>query len=119
MVTPQAKKTCSKWLVEEHGLSERKACMLVGIHRSTVRYRSKKADESWLVDKIKEIAYEKKRFGYRRIHMMLRREKIVVNHKKVFRIYKTCGLKVLKRGGRKKALGVRGLAFRATRPNQI
>lgn len=118
MVTPQAKKSCSKWLVEEHGLSERKACMLVGIQRSTVRYRSKKTDESWLVDKIKTIAYEKKRFGYRRIHMMLKREKIVVNHKKVFRIYRACGLKVLKRGGRKKTLGVRGLAFRATRPNQ-
>lgn len=50
--------------------------------------------------------------------MILRREKIIVNHKKVFRIYNACGLKVLKRGGRKKALGVRGLAFRATCPNQ-
>ena len=92
--------------------------MLVGSNRSTVRYQTKKADESWLIKKIKAIAYERKRFGYRRIHMVLRREKIFVNHKKVFRIYRACGLKVLKRGGRKKALGVRGLALRSTHPNQ-
>ena len=118
MVTPQAKKTSSRWLIEKHGFSQRKACKLVGVQRATARYQSKKPDESALAEKIKSIAYEKKRFGYRRIHMILRREKILVNHKKVFRIYKACGLKVLKRGGRKRALGVRGLALRATRPNQ-
>ena len=118
MVTPQAKKACSKWIIEKHHLSQRRACQLVGIHRSTVRYQSKKGDEIWLIEKIKAIAYEKKRFSYRRIHMVLKREKIVVNHKKVYRIYKSCGLKVLKRRGRKKAVGIRGLAFRATKPNQ-
>ena len=118
MVTPQAKKSCLKRLVEKHGLSERRACELVGIYRSTARYQPKRADDSWLAEKIKKIAYEKKRFGYRRIYMLLRRKKIVVNHKKVFRIYRACGLKVLKRGGRKKALGIRGVTFRAIRPNQ-
>lgn len=118
MVTPQARKTSTKWLIENYDFSQRKACMLVGVQRSTARYQSKKPDESALVEKIKSIAYEKKRFGYRRIYLLLRKEKIQINHKKVFRIYKACGLKVLKRGGRKRALGVRGLAFRATRPNQ-
>jgi putative transposase len=117
-VTPQAKKSCSKWLIKKYHLSERRACMLVGIHRSTVRYQSKKPDESDLVEKNKSIAYEKKRYGYRRIHMILRREKMLVNHKKVFRIYKTYGLKILKRRGRKKALGTRGKAVRAIFPNQ-
>ena len=118
MVTPQAKKASSQWLMENHKLSERRACKLVGVFRATVRYRSQKPDESALVEKIKRIAYEKKRFGYRRIHMMLKREKLIVNHKKVYRIYKACGLKVLKRGGRKRSLGIRGTAFKATRVNQ-
>lgn len=51
----------------------------MGVQRSTVRYRSTKPDESGLAEKIKQIAYKKKRFGYRRIHMMLRRENVLVN----------------------------------------
>ena len=52
--------------------------------------------------------------SYRRIHVLLKRENININHKKVFRLYKECGLKVLKRGGRKRALGTRGGASPAT-----
>ncbi len=118
MVTPQAKKASSTWLMEKHKLSQRRACKLVGAQRATVRYKSRKKDETELTEKIKAIAYEKRRFGYRRIHMLLRKEKIFVNHKKVFRLYKACGLKVMKRGGRKRALGVRGTAFKATGSNQ-
>jgi len=118
VVTPQAKKASSTWLMEKHKLSQRRACKLVGVQRATARYQSRKPDESELIDKIKSIAYEKRRFGYRRIYVLLRREKILVNHKKVFRLYKACGLKVMKRGRKKRALGVRGRAFRATRPNQ-
>lgn len=117
MVTPQAKKSCLKWIIDKYFLSERRACKLVGIHRATVRYKTKKADETWLIEKIKTIAYEKRRFGYRRIHIMLKRENIVINHKKVFRIYKKLGLKVLKRSGRKKALGTRGNFLKAKYKN--
>ena len=107
MVTPQAKRACVQVLITEHKKSERHACLLVGAHRSVVRYSSRKQDESILVCKIKEIAYEKKRFGYRRIHMMLKREGLKINHKRVYRIYRSCGLKVLQRRGRKRALGMR------------
>lgn len=75
-------------------------------------------DDTWLVKRIKAIAFEKRRFGYRRIHMMLKREGVAVNHKKVYRLYSACGLKVRKRAGRKRALGVRGSSLRATRANQ-
>lgn len=61
-------------------------------------------DDTWLVKRIKAIAFEKRRFGYRRIHMMLKREGVAVNHKKVYRLYSACGLKVRKRAGRKKSL---------------
>lgn len=98
-------------------MSERRACQLIGICRQTVRYRSQKDDES-LTAHIKEIAWEKKRFGYRRIHTLLKRSGVKVNHKKVYRIYRASGLKVLKRGGRKKALGSRKVVHLATKKNQ-
>lgn len=88
-------------------MSERSACRLVGQHRSMQRYRSKKTSDEKLVAKIKKVAFEKRRFGYRRIHMVLKKAGNAVNHKKVYRLYKECGLKVLKRGARKRALGIR------------
>lgn len=91
----------------EHGISERRACQLVGVDRSTVRYKNRRADESLLKEKIRRIALEKRRFGYRRIHMLLKRSGEHINHKKVFRIYQSLGLKVVKRGGRKRAIGAR------------
>ncbi len=118
MVTPEAKRACSQVLVQEHKLSERRACKLVGQHRSVQRYRSRKENEVDLKDQIKEIAYEKKRFGYRRIHMLLKRTGMKINHKKVYRIYRALGLKVLKRGNRKRAIGARKIEEVITRQNQ-
>jgi len=117
VVTPQAKKACSQAIVK-HGISERKACKLVGVNRSTIRYKIQKANDSELNEKIRKIAFEKRRFGYRRIHMLLKREGQKINHKKVYRLYKALGLKVVKRGGRKRALGVREIALKAQRTNQ-
>ena len=90
----------------------------MGVSRSTVRYCLRREDESVLKEEIKEIAYEKRRFGYRRIRMLLVRKGKRVNHKKVYRLYRSMGLKVLKRGGRKRALGLRRPEHLVTRPNQ-
>lgn len=117
MVTPQAKRACSR-VVMEHGISERRACQLVGVNRSTTRYRAQKLDDSELNEKIRKIALERRRFGYRRIHMMLKREGLKINHKRIFRIYRALGLKVLKRGGRKRALGMRVITPKPIRVNQ-
>ena len=84
-------------LIEEHKRSERRACSLLGVHRSVVRYRSNKKNEEELAEEIRKLAYEKRRYGYRRIHMILKRAGRAINHKKVYRIYKKLGLKVLKR----------------------
>lgn len=105
MVTLQAKKACLEIICKGYGISQRRACQLVGIHRSIVRYKSIKHTDEELMERIKQIAYEKKRFGYRRIHPLLKREGMRVNHKRVFRLYKLGRLKVLKRGGRKRAWG--------------
>ncbi len=104
--------------MEGHGFSERRACRLVGAHRTAIRYSTKKLEEFLLKEKIITVAHAKRRYGYRRIHIMLKRDGICINHKKLFRIYKELGLKVLKRGGRKKALGQRVVRMPLTRVNQ-
>lgn len=105
-------------MVEAHGRSERRACQLVGANRASIRYESHKPEEGLLKGRIKAIAHEKRRYGYRRIHVLLKREGVAINHKKLFRIYKQLGLKVLKRGGRKRALGTRIVAMNLTKKNQ-
>ena len=72
-----------------------------------VRYQTERSDDAELRDAIKRISSERKRFGYRRIHVMVKREGFHVNHKKLRRIYCEEGLQVRKRGGRKRALGTR------------
>jgi len=105
-------------MVEAHGRSERRACQLVGANRASIRYVSHKSEEELLRERITAIAHEKRRYGYRRIHVLLKREGVCINHKKLFRIYKKLGLKVLKRGGRKRALGTRMITMALTRRNQ-
>jgi putative transposase len=84
----------------------------------TVRYVSVRADDTNLRDRMKAIAHERRRFGYRRIHIMLKREGAVVNHKRLFRLYREEKLSVRKRGGRKRALGTRAPMLVPLMPNQ-
>jgi len=105
-------------LIKEHRLSERRACRLVGANRSTVRKESQKAPDQDLEQTIKEMAMKNRRYGYRRIHVLLKRNGKKVNHKKVYRLYRALGLKVLKRGGRKRAIGDRKITRLITRANQ-
>lgn len=104
--------------IEQYQISQRKACRLVNLHRSVGRYETSKKIDALLQERIVHHAHIRKRFGYRRICILLKKEGITANHKKVYRIYKAAGLKVLKRGGRRKALGMR-LALQAPeKPNQ-
>ncbi len=73
---------------ERFGLSERRACHLVGLNRSTMRYRPKESTlNQWLEARLPELAAVKPRYGYRRLHLMIRREGRLINHKRVYRIY--------------------------------
>ena len=94
-------------LCEAHGVSQRRACDVLQIDRSTVRYLSRRGDDVELRDAIKRVSRERRRFGCRRIHVMISREGFEVNHKKVRRIYREEKLQVRRRGGRKRALGTR------------
>ncbi len=101
----------------EVGVSERRACELVGIPRATKRHESKKQDESELRSKIVDLATARKRFGYRRITALLNRSGDAVNHKRVYRIYTEENLQVRKRT-RKKIRLFRKPLEPAKRPNQ-
>lgn len=87
--------------------------------RSAVRYEKKRKDDAAERALLKEIAVERRRFGYRRLREMARRRGVVMNLKKVYRLYRELGLKVRRRGGRKRAIGTRAPLEKATRPNAI
>lgn len=103
-MTPGAKRRAVAQLMEVHQVSPRRACSVLNVDRSTVRYQSRGADDCELRDAIKRVSKERRRFGYRRIHVMVRREGFEVNHKKLRRIYREDRLQVRRRGGRKRAL---------------
>ena len=88
-------------LQERFGFSQRRACRLVGVGRSTVRYRPRRGDDGALRVRLRELAGARPRFGYRRLHALLRREGVMVNHKRVARLYRAEGLAV--RGRKRKA----------------
>ena len=94
-------------VMERHGLSQRRACELVGLDRSTLRYRCRRPDDSALRPRLRELAAERRRFGYRRLGWMLAREGHALNHKKLYRLYREERLMVRRRRGRKRALGTR------------
>jgi len=98
-------------------MSERRACRVIGCERMTVRYRSRRPDDPHLRERLLALARERRRFGYRRLLIFLRREGFVVNHKRLYRIYREERLMVRKRGGRKRALGTRTPMPGATLPN--
>lgn len=95
------------WAIEERGYSQRRACALVGMAPRVYRYQSIRPDDADLRQRLRELSSERRRFGYRRLHLLLRREGWEVNRKKLYRIYKEERLTVRKRGGRKRALGTR------------
>lgn len=107
MVTPDAKREAVAHAVVVHGISQRRACEVLAVDRSSVRYRSIRPDDASERAAMKAVAAERRRFGYRRIHIMLERQGIVMNLKKLRRLYGEERLQVRKRGGRKRALGTR------------
>ncbi|MER9708637.1 IS3 family transposase, partial [Mesorhizobium sp. M0204] len=118
MVTPAAKRKAVARLKEGFGMSERRACKAIGCCRMTVRYETSRPDDREVRERMKAIAQERRRFGYRRLLVMLRREGLVVNHKKLFRLYREEKLAVRRRGGRKRAIGTRAPMLVPLRPDE-
>ena len=105
-MTPAARRQAVAIAQEEHGLSRRRACRLVGISRSVVEREPKRArDHARLRERLRALAGERRRFGYRRLHELLRREGFVANHKLVHRLYQEEKLAIRRRGRQKRGLG--------------
>ena len=96
-----AKREAVGFLMSEIGLSERRACRIVGLARSVQQYRPLPKDDAAAIKRMKELASENRRCGYLRLHAMLRREGLVVNHKRTYRLYTEHGLQVRTKKRRK------------------
>ena len=118
MVTPAAKRKAVAHLRESFEMSERRACKAIGCCRMTMRYRTARSDDAGLRQRVRAIAQERRRFGYRRLHVLLKREGHVINHKKLFRLYREERLAVRRRGGRKRAIGTRAPMTVPKGPNE-
>ena len=99
-------------------MSERRACKAIGYCRMTMRYQTTRADDVSLRQRLRAIAQERRRFGYRRLHVLLKREGYLINHKKLFRLYREEKLTVRRRGGRKRAIGTRAPMLVPMMPNE-
>ena len=101
-----------------HGISQRRACSPLGADRTSVRYRHRRPDDAPVRARLRELAAERRRFGYRRLGILLEREGIRPNHKRLRRLYAEEKPQVRRRGGRKRALGARAPLALPQAPNQ-
>jgi len=118
MVTPAARREVVARLRCAFEVSERRACAVLGIDRTSVRYRGDRPDDTAVRARMRELAAIRRRFGYRRLLVLMRREGLTMNHKKFRRLYREERLQVRRRGGRKRALGTRAPLAIPQGPNQ-
>lgn len=100
-------------------MSERRACRVIDGDRQSVGYRSIRDDDGTLRDKLRDLAnHQRRRFGYHRLHILLRREGVMINRKKTQRLYKEEGLAVRRRRSRRRVVGTRAPAPVLALPHQ-
>ena len=118
ILAPGARRQAVAHLQEVFEVSQRRACAVLGVDRTMVRYVSRRPDDDTARERIRELASQRRRFGYRRLHWLLCREGWTMNHKKFRRLYREERLQVRRRGGRKRALGTRAPMTIPQGPNQ-
>ncbi|WHO70816.1 IS3 family transposase (plasmid) [Rhizobium sp. BT04] len=107
MVGPAAKREAVTHLKAVMGLSERRACQIISADRKTIRYRSSRPPEVDLRVKLRDLANERRRFGYRQLFILLRRDGEPSGVNRIYRLYREEGLSVRKRKARRRAVGTR------------
>jgi len=117
MVGPAVKRAAVAHLQAELGLSERRASRLVGADRKMIRYRSCRPADTELRAKLRDLANVRRRFGYRRLFVLLRRDGEPSGINRIYRLYREEGLTVRKRRARRKAVGTRAPILVEARPN--
>ena len=119
MVAPMRRRFAVPFVCKAFQVSQRRACRVFFVCRASIRYRSVRVDHVVLRNRIKELAAARVRYGYRRLHVLLAREGWVVNHKRVFRVYREEGLSMRQKPPRRcKAASVRTERPIATAVNQ-
>lgn len=93
-MSPAARREAAAWLIDEFTVSQRRACRALELCLATCRYTSRRRDGGVIRERLRSLAEERPRFGYRRLHVMLRREGFAVNAKRVYRLYRLDGLAV-------------------------
>jgi putative transposase len=100
MVMPAARREAVAHLEQSYEMGERRACSLIGADRSSVRYVQRRPDDSALREVLRGAAETHRQFGYRRLHVILRREGHVLNRKRTQQLYREEGLSVRRRMSR-------------------
>ena len=117
MVRPAAKREAVAYLREHFQMSERRACSVLAADRKMIRYTSRRPPETALRERLRDLANERRRFGYRRLFILLRREGEASGINRIYRLYREEGLGVRRRKGRKRATGIRAPILVEARPN--
>ena len=104
---PAAQREVVRFVIESHGLSERRACGLIQIGRSSWRYEGHRRSDEDVRSALKELAAKRPRFGYRRLHVLMGREGHQMNHKRLYRLYRSESLAVRRKKRKRLAGGVR------------
>jgi putative transposase len=115
-VKPAQKRAAAQFFRDGFRVSERRACRLAGVARSSYRYRSVGSNQTALRLRLRDLAATRVRYGYRRLHVLLRREGWRVNHKRVYRLYREEGLGIRVKRRKKLASAPRVLPPPPTRP---
>jgi transposase InsO family protein len=109
-VSPASKREAVADLQTCHGMSDRRACHVIDADRKSVRYYSTRDYDVPLRERLHALANQRRRLGYRRLHILLRREGVMINRKKTQRNYREDGLTVRRRRSRRRAVGTRAPA---------
>lgn len=118
-MTVAARREAVEFIKTRH-ISERRGCRLVSLNRKSCRYRKRQQADSALIKRLRELAMEYPRFGYRRIHALLKREDFKVNLKSVYRLWKQENLSLPKKRPRKpRAKTTVGIVPKAEKANQV
>jgi putative transposase len=115
-VKPIQKRAAVQFFRVGFQVSERRACQVAGVSRSTWRYRSQAQDQTALRVRLRDLAAARVRYGYRRLHVLLRREGWRINHKRVYRLYREEGLGIRVKRKTKRVCLPRGTPPPAQRP---
>jgi putative transposase len=117
-VRPAQKRAVVRYFRVGFRVSERRACRVAAVPRSSCRYRSVARDQAALRIRLRDLAAARVRYGYRRLHVLLRREGWRVNHKRIYRLYREEGLGIRAKRRRKRVSGPRVLPPPAQRPQE-